>query len=859
MADLPVRAALPQLREALDGRGVVVLEAPPGAGKTTLVPLALLDAPWRGEGRIVVTEPRRLAARAAARRMAQLLGERPGDTVGYVTRDERVTSSDTRIEVVTEGVLLRRIQRDPSLAGIAAVILDEFHERSLEVDLALAFSTEARDALRPDLRIVVMSATLEGERVARLLDDAPRVVSEGRLFPVETHHLTRTDPRRMEQHSSVGLPPSGLVETVIAAVERALGESEGDVLVFLPGAREIRRVARGLTETATRPGARDILVAPLYGALPPREQDRALDPAPPGTRKVVLATDIAETSLTIEGVRVVVDSGLAREPRLDPRTGMSRLETVRVSRASADQRRGRAGRTAPGTCYRLWPERETAGLDPFRRPAITQIDLAGFVLEVARWGADPSDPANVDRLQLLDPPPRPAMEQALTLLEDLGCLENGHLTEHGRAVAELPTHPRLGHLLVRGNELGRGGLAADLAAILGDRDPLDVERFASHVDIGARVDALRGRPAPPRTTPRRGTLRAVRRESQRLRKALGAPRDRDLHAPRDRPDDPADVGALLSLAYPDRIARNRGRRGAFVLANGRGATVAEDDVLAGEDLLVVADVDAGGTEARIYLAAGVDLADLRRVHGDRIRTVEVVAWDGEVGDVVAERQERLEAAVLTRTQLDRPPEGDTTAALLDGVRDRGLGLLPWTREAEEFRLRIGFLRRELGEDWPDLSDEALLASLEAWLAPFLTGVHRVAHLGRVPLLDALRAQLTPQNLRTLDQLAPTHLEVPSGSHVRLDYSPERPVLAVKLQELFGSTGTPRIAGGRVPVLLHLLSPAQRPVQVTDDLAGFWERSYPEVRKELRGRYPKHPWPDDPLSATPTRRTKGRGT
>ncbi|MBW3664184.1 MAG: ATP-dependent helicase HrpB [Actinobacteria bacterium] len=851
MADLPVRAALPQLREALDGRGVAVLEAPPGAGKTTLVPLALLDAPWRGDGRIVVTEPRRLAARAAARRMAQLLDEGLGATVGYVTRDERVTSKATRIEVVTEGVLLRRIQRDPSLAGIAAVIVDEFHERSLEADLALAFTVETHEALRPDLRIVVMSATLEGERVARLLDDAPRVVSEGRLFPVETHHLTRTDPRRIAQGSSVGLPPSGLLETVVAAIERALGETEGDVLVFLPGAREIRRVARDLTETTARPVARDILIAPLYGALPPREQDRALDPAPRSMRKIVLATDIAETSLTIEGVRVVVDSGLAREPRLDPRTGMSRLETVRVSRASADQRRGRAGRTAPGTCYRLWPERETAGLDPFRRPAITQIDLAGFVLEVARWGADPTDPASLSQLRLLDAPPAPAHAQAVTLLEDLGCLEDGRLTDHGRAVAELPAHPRLGHLLVRGNELGRGALAADLAAILGDRDPLNVERFASHVDIGARVDALRGRPAPPRTTPRRGTLRAVRREAERLRRAVGA-------SP-DRPDDPTHVGALLSLAYPDRIARNRGRRGAFVLANGRGATVAEDDVLAGEDLLVVADADAGGSDARIYLAAGVDLADLRRVHGDRIRTLEVVAWDSEVGDVVAERQERLGAAVLTRTRLDRPPEGDTTAALLDAIRDRGSGVLPWTREAQEFRHRVGFLRRELAEDWPDLSDEALLATLESWLAPFLTRARRVAHLDRVPLLDALRAQVPPGDLPAIDRLAPTHLQVPSGSHVRLDYSAERPVLAVKLQELFSSTATPRIAGGRVPVLLHLLSPAQRPVQVTDDLAGFWERSYPEIRKELRGRYPKHPWPEDPLTATPTRRTKRRGT
>jgi ATP-dependent helicase HrpB len=826
MNPLPVEAVLPDVVCALDAGRPVVLQAPPGAGKTTLVPLALMDRPWRSDGRILVLEPRRLAARAAARRMSQLVGDRVGGTVGYVTRDERQVSRDTVVEVVTEGILVRRLQRDPSLPGVAAVVLDEFHERSLQADLGLALTLEARDALREELRLVVMSATLDGDRVAGLLDDPAVITSQGRRFPVSTHHRPRTVTTRVE-------------DAVVRTVDEALVDTDGDVLVFLPGAREIRRTADRLGGT---PGT---IVTPLFGALSPAEQDRAIDPAPAGRRKIVLATDIAETSLTIEGVRVVVDSGLARRPRFDPRTGMSGLETVRISQASAEQRRGRAGRVAPGVCYRLWAEREHAGLEAFTPPEIARSDLADLALEVAQWGAnDPSE------LRLLDPPPERAYAAAVELLVELGAIDaQGRITAHGRRLVELPLHPRLGHLVVRGTELGIGGLACEVAALLADRDPLTIARDTAVSDLAVRVRVLRGAPAPPGVRIRRQALQRARRDADRIRRVVGA----------DGSGDPERTGELVALAYPDRIAQRRGgTRGAYRLASGRGAQLPPTDVLAGERLLAVADVDLGGSEARIWLAAAVDAAALRTALGDRIEAGEIIAWDDERGDVVAEWRERIGAVVLGRRPATGPAGGATTA-LLDGIRSLGIDIaLPWDRDTRDLRARLDFLHRALGGDWPDVSTAALTGSLEAWLAPFLTGATRRAHLAKVPLTEALMAQVGWRRRAELDRLAPERLEVPSGSHVRLDYQDgDVPVLPVKLQEMFGATETPRIADGRVPVKVHLLSPAQRPVQVTQDLATFWLEIYPQVRAELRGRYVKHPWPEDPLTARPTRQTKRR--
>ena len=845
MPTLPIDDVLDDVVAAAAANRPVVLQAPPGAGKTTKVPLALLDGVWRGDGRILVLEPRRLAARASARRMASLLDEPVGRQVGYVTRDERKVSSATRIEVVTEGVLVRRLQRDMSLTGVAAVIFDEFHERSLDADLGLALTLEVRDALRDDLRVLVMSATLDGERIARLLDDPAVVTSAGRAFPVTTTHRPLPGPptRRV------------LVPAVADSVTDALRQTDGDVLVFLPGAGDIRAVQRRLEEVGTPSG---VVLAPLFGALAPQEQDRALDPTPAGIRKVVLATDIAETSLTIEGVRVVVDAGLTRVPRFDPRTGMSRLVTVRVSKASADQRRGRAGRTAPGVCYRCWSEREEHALDDFREPAIVQADLAGFALELARWGV--TDPAT---LRLLDPPPVSTFDRAVGLLRELDALdEAGRITDHGRALADLPLHPRLAHMVVRAGELGLAGLACDVAALLADRDPLSSPPESSCADLTVRLRLLADPSAAPPagTRLRRGALARARREARRLRQATGTSGTPERWSAGTEDVLVAEpVGALLALAYPDRIAQRRpAARGRFLLAAGRGGELPEADLLAGEDLLVVADVDRGQTRARIRLAAPVAPDDLRLVLAGHLADEDVVDWDDEVGDVVAEHRERLGSLVLARAPLPEPAPGATTAALLQGIRARGLDLLPLDRSVQELRERVAFLRRTFGDPWPDWSDEVLLATLEDWLAPFLTGCRRRRDLDRIPLLDALLSRFDHRQRQQLDQLAPTHLRVPSGSRVRIDYGQgETPVLAVKLQELFGARTTPSVAGGRVPVVLHLLSPARRPVQVTQDLAGFWERSYPAVRSEMRGRYPKHPWPEDPLSAVPTARTKRR--
>jgi ATP-dependent helicase HrpB len=829
---LPIDEVLPALSDALRGRTSAVLQAPPGAGKTTKVPLALLAEPWLAGRRIIMLEPRRLAARAAARRMAALLGERVGETVGYRTRLDTQVGPTTRIEVVTEGVLTRMLQGDPSLEGVGLVIFDEFHERSLHADLGLALVLQARELFREDLRVLVMSATLDGEAVAALLDDAPIVTAEGRAYPVETRYLDR--------------PVEGEIEAAAArAVLTALDRDDGDILVFLPGAGEIRRVEALLGERDLGPGVR---VAPLHGTLPQEAQDRAIEPAAPGERKVVLATSIAETSLTIEGVRVVVDAGLMRVPRFSPRTGMSRLETVRVTRASADQRRGRAGRLGPGVCYRLWTEPEDRHLAPHSTPEILEADLTALALDLAVWGV--SDPRE---LRWLDPPPPAAFAHARELLARLGALdEKGAPTPHGRRMASLALHPRLAHMLLRGRALGFGATACDLAAILGDRDPFRGDGAPPDADLRLRVEAMQrgdgGGGTAPGLLVDRAALRRLRAESLHWRRRLGLPGGER--------GDVAATGLLLAFAYPDRVALRRpGRGGRFLLSNGRGATLPDGQPLANEPCIVVADLDDRGREGRIFLAAPLDPAELEARFADRIVVEDVVAWDDEARAVRARRRTRLDALVLRESAIADPDPEAVLEALLDGIAREGIDRLPWTRAARGLQQRTAFLRT-LDPTWPDLSDEALARTLRDWLAPFVYGIQRADDLARLDLGAILLGLIPPDRHRLLDELAPTHIVVPSGSRIPIDYSdPAAPVLAVRLQELFGLPDTPRIAGGAVPLTLHLLSPAQRPVQVTRDLASFWKNAYFEVRKDLKGRYPKHYWPDDPLRATPTRRAR----
>ncbi|BAU48697.1 ATP-dependent helicase [Sulfurifustis variabilis] len=827
MNDLPISEVLPALGDALARRPAVVLQAPPGAGKTTLVPLALLDAPWLAGRRILVLEPRRLAARAAAARMSELRGEPIGQTVGYRVRFESRIGPRTRIEVLTEGILTRRLQSDPGLEDAGLVIFDEFHERHLHTDLALALARDSQRLLRPDLKILVMSATLDGQGIARVLE-APLVESAGRAHPVAIHYLPRE-------------PEAPLAERVATAVRAALARDEGDVLAFLPGAGEIRR-ARELLGTT---GEADVL--PLYGDLSWEDQARALRPGG-AHRKVVLATPIAETSLTIEGVRVVVDSGYARVPEFDPRSGLTRLVTARISRASADQRAGRAGRLGPGVCYRLWTESTHRGLAAQPTPEIKSADLASFALELAAWGTDPA------ALTWLDSPPPAALAQARGLLAMLGAIdEAGAITASGRAMADLPVHPRLAHMLRVAAERGAAYLACDLAALVSERDVYAGTRRT--VDLIPRLEALEAarreghRGARNHGADPGACARAVQAAAQ-FRHALHAKPDRGPH----------DAGLLLALAYPDRIGMQRAPgEPRYLLASGRGARLPAYESRLSPPWLVAPVVDAGEAEGVIHLAAAVDLAELRRMRVDSIRVADVVGWDEASESVLARREERLGDLLLaSKTTPDTDGE-QVRGAMLDGIRRLGIGALPWSGAAREWQARVLSLRAWFpDEGWPDVADAALAARLETWLGPWLDGITRRAHLARLDLTAILNTLLDPAQARRLDEHAPTHVRVPSGSRVRLQYrAGESPVLAVKLQEMFGQTDTPRVAGGRVPVTLHLLSPAQRPIQVTQDLRGFWERTYPEVRKELKGRYPKHPWPDDPLTALPTARPARR--
>jgi ATP-dependent helicase HrpB len=817
---LPIDAVLPALRDALAAHGSAVLQAAPGAGKTTRVPLALLQEPWLNGRRILMLEPRRLATRAAARYMAATLGEKAGETVGFRVRLESQVSPRTRIEVVTEGILTRRLQHDPALKGVGLVIFDEFHERSLDADLGLALTLDAQEALRPDLKILVMSATLDGAAVASLLGGVPVIASEGRAHPVETRYVPRDPQRRFDADMA-------------ALIRQAMREEEGSVLAFLPGEGEIRRVAALLLESGL---PLNTSVHPLYGALPPADQDAAIRPAAAGSRKVVLATTIAETSLTIEGIRVVVDGGQKRAPRFDPRTGMARLETVRVSAASADQRRGRAGRLGPGVCYRQWSEAEMRGFAPFDKPEILAADLAPLALDLAAWGvADPR------QLRWLDPPPKAAYDQAVALLAQLEALDTeGRVTALGRRMAVLPLHPRLAHMLLRAQETGQGALGCDLAALLSERDIL---RQAADADIRTRLEIVAARRAEGGLPLNRGAVQRVRDGAADLRRQL---KIKAAAGPA------AEAGPLLALAYPDRVAQRRGGRGRYRLAGGGGAYLDDADPLAAQEYLVAADMEGDAREGRIYLAASLAAADIENLFPQRIQDVTATEWDTRSESVSARRQRRFGAVLLADRPDERAGGEAVTAAMLDGIREMSLACLPWTDEIRNWRQRVAFLRRARPEDgWPDLSDEHLLRTLEDWLAPMLGGMSRRAHLARLDLAAALRTLVSWQLQRRLDELAPAQIEVASGAQIPVDYgAAEGPVLAVQLQHLFGELDTPRVADGRVPVTLHLLSPARRPIAVTTDLRSFWSNVYPEVRKEMRGRYPKHHWPEDPLTAQP---------
>ena len=815
---LPIHEALPALKAALQAGNAAVLVAPPGAGKTTVVPLELLDQPWRGDGKIIVLEPRRLAARAAAERMAATLGQKVGDTVGYRVRMQARVSAATRIEVVTEGVFTRMILADPELAGVAAVIFDEFHERSLDADLGLALARDAQGLLRDDLRILVMSATMDGAAVARLLEDAPVVESHGRAFPVDTRYLGRDDRQRLE-------------DQVVRAAEQAIADEPGSLLVFLPGQGEILRTAERLAERLRTRS--DVEVAPLYGALDRAAQDHAIGPAPPGRRKIVLATSIAETSLTIQGVRVVIDCGLARVPRFDPASGLTRLATVRVSRAAADQRRGRAGRTEPGVCYRLWDEPETRALPAYADPEILDADLSGLALDLARWGArDPAD------LAFLNPPPTAAFAEARALLGRLEALtRDGVLTPHGRALAEFPLAPRLAHMVLKAQASGQGLRAARIAALLTERG-----LGGRDTDLRHRLDAL-DRDRTPRA-----------RDAKTL-----ADRWAGLVGRGGRTDaEPLSDGQLLAFAYPERVARARGPLGEFQLVSGRGAYLEPTDALARETWLAVGELGGGERRDRILLAAPLEEAEILVAFADQLEEEDRLEESG-AGRLRAKRLLRLGRLTVRETIDDNPDPALVARALVDRVRGDGLAAVPFGPAAQTLRERIAFLRKA-NPEWPDLSDAAMVARLDDWLTPLLSGVRSLAALKPDALDAALRA-LVPWDLqRRLDAEAPARWTAPTGNSFTVDYAANGgPRVDVRVQEVYGLAEHPTIAGGRVALTLALLSPAHRPIQTTQDLPGFWKGSWKDVRTDMRGRYPKHLWPENPASAAPTARAKPRGT
>ena len=824
---LPIDAVLDPLRGALRTSGAAVLVAPPGAGKTTRVPLALLDQEWTGGRKLILLEPRRLAARAAAERMAQSLGERAGETVGLRARFDTAVSARSRIEVVTEGVFTRMVLDDPELAGVAAVIFDEYHERSLDADLGLALALDVAGALRPDLRILVMSATLDGARVASLLDGAPVITSQGRAFPVETRYIGRSPDRRIE-------------DAVADAIMGALRSEHGSILAFLPGQSEIMRTA-AMLETRLRPG--EAAVAPLFGAMDRGAQDAAVRPASDGGRKIVLATSIAESALTIEGVRVVIDSGLARVPRYEPDLGLTRLETVRVSRASADQRRGRAGRTQPGLCYRLWEEAATGSLPAFGRPEILDADLSGLVLDLARSGIrQPLD------LRWLDPPPAAGLAEARKLLVAIGALEaDGVMTDMGRAVAGLAAPPRIARMVIEAERRGAGRRGGEVAALLVERG-----LGGTGIDLGERLERWRRDRGPGATAARRlaDTFWRQARAGRVQQPQAGAPDDAETLG----------LGAILALAFPERIAKARGRSGEFLLANGRAAALEEAGPLARAGFLAVGELTGRAAASRILLAAPLTLAEVEAVAGSDIVTSDEVRFDEARASLSARRITRLGAVTLAERPMPLPRDEAAARVMALGLGRIGLARLPFGKALAQWRDRVGFLREAEGEPWPDLGDAALERTIEGWLAPVLLGKSGLAEIGPDDLQHALEALVPYGLMRRLDAEAPTHWVAPTGTQLAVDYAAEGgPTVSVRVQELFGLDRHPALAGGRVPLTLNLLSPAHRPIQITRDLPGFWRGSWSAVRSDMRGRYPRHPWPDNPALSVPTTRAKPRGT
>ena len=827
---LPIDDALPALTAALRDRACAVLVAPPGAGKTTRVPLALLAAPWRANGKLLVLEPRRLAARGAAERMAQTLGERVGDTVGMRARLGTKVGPRTRIEVVTEGVFTRMILDDPALDGVAAVLFDEFHERSLDADLGLALALDCQRGLREDLRVLVMSATLDGARVAGLLGEGvPVIESQGRMFPVETRYAGRDAAARLE-------------DQMTAVIARALDAESGSILAFLPGQGEIRRVEERLAERLHDGRIRDgdrVILAPLFGAMDTAAQDRAVTPAPPGQRKVVLATSIAETSLTIEGVRVVVDCGLARVARYEPDVGVTRLETVRVSRASADQRRGRAGRTEPGVCYRLWDEPQNLALLPFNTPEIKSANLAGLLLDCAEWGA--TDPLS---LSLLDPPSAAAVAAARSELQTLEALDrDGRISDLGRRMRALPLPPRLAAMVLRAADMGAADDAAMIAAVIVERG-----LGGTDIDLATRLAGFR------RDRSRRADeMRALARRWAETAMAAGG------SAKRGGP--PPSVASLLALAFPDRIAKARdGARGQFVLANGRGAMADPASPLAGSAYLVVAELQGAAAQGRVLLAAPASEAEFNALAGHRISDRDEVAFDPLARAVRARRVRRLDQIVLAAEPKSLAPGPEVAAALAAGIGALGIGVLPWSKAQAQLRDRVAFLRDSGIDELPDLTDPVLSATTSDWLAPYLSGKSRLDDIGADDLGAALDGLLSWPQRQLVDAEAPTQFEAPTGNRHTIDYEgPQAPALHIRVQELFGLKLHPSIAKGKRPLTLHLLSPASRPIQITKDLPGFWAGSWAAVKADMKGRYPRHPWPDDPANAMPTARAKPRGT
>jgi ATP-dependent helicase HrpB len=838
-APLPIDDVLGPLRTALAGHSSTVLVAPPGAGKTTRVPLALLDEPWANGKRLILLEPRRLAARAAAARMAATLREKVGETIGLRVRLTSLVSKRTRIEVVTEGVFTRMILADPLLDGVAAVLFDEFHERSLDADLGLAFALDAQQGLREDLRLLVMSATLDGARVRALLGDAPLIESQGRAFPVVTRY--------------VGRNPSARIEDEVARVTlEALASDSGSILVFLPGQGEIRRVAETLQARVKRP---DVDIAPLYGALDSRAQDLAVAPAREGRRKIVLATSIAETSLTIEGVRVVIDSGLMRVPVYEPDVGLTRLETVRVSRANADQRCGRAGRIEPGVCYRLWEEAANGGLQLYAAPEILSADLSGLALDCALWGV--ADPA---KLAFLDPPPHTALKEARALLTAISALDgDGRITEEGRAIASLALTPRLARMVLDAARKGEARTASEIAVLLTERG-----LGGDAVDLAIRLETFRR----DRLARAEDARRLARGLAARASEAVALIRPSATFSPAEKgaPPSPSgrgvggevSAGALLASAFPDRIAAARGRRGEFLMANGRAAALEAHDPLAGEPYLAIGEIAGRAASARILTAAALTLDDIERIAGASIETQDELSFDRASGSLRARRRRRLGALILNEQTLTVPQNEAAALALARGLLSLGAARLPWTKALKQRRDRAMFLRRAEGEAWPDLSDEALAAD-SGWLAPFLVGKTKLDEISADDLASALDAALPWDLARRLADAAPTHFQAPTGTAAPIDYEAEGgPAIALRVQELFGLNEHPALAGGRIPLTLHLLSPANRPIQITRDLPGFWRGSWAAVRSDLRGRYPRHFWPDDPAAALPTARAKPRG-